>query len=78
MSKPYLPATWKGDPMLGRRSVVLTTLVSAATFGGGAAAFAATHGGSTPARKPAAQPVRISNMHYGCHHHDTAAATPPL
>jgi hypothetical protein len=63
--------------MLGRRSVAVAALVSTAAFGGGAA-FAATHGGSHPAKKPAVQPVRISNLHYGCHHpHDTGAAFSP-
>ena len=58
-----------------RQKLVLAVAVGAVSFGGGAA-YAATHGTSPPAKKPArVHSTFQSNVHYPCHNHGAATVT---
>ena len=59
--------------MLGRRAVLIVGVAAATTLGGGGA-FAAVHGSSHHATKPAAKPGPASNVHYPCRHHGAGAS----
>jgi hypothetical protein len=52
-----------------RQKLLLAVVAGAVSFGGGAA-YAATHGGSAPVKKPArAHSGLQSNVHVPCHNH---------
>jgi hypothetical protein len=58
-----------------RHKLVLAVAAGAVSFGGGAA-YAATHGTSHPAKKPArVHSTFQSNVHYPCHNRGAAKIT---